>query len=273
MAIIAALHIYPVKSCGGIALDEARISEVGLDFDRNWMLVDDALRFVSQREIPRLALVGPRLDAEVLHLSAPGMPDLEVDVRYAGERLSVTVWRDQITAYAQEQAADEWFTRFTGKRLRLVRFDPLHRRLSDTRWTGGFTAFNRFSDGYPILIISEESLSDLNARLSTEVPMNRFRPNLVVSGLPAYGEDRLDMLTAGDIVLKLVKPCARCRVVCTDQANGAVGREPLRTLATYRRDEQLKGATSFGQNAIVLAGDGGRLRCGQVLEENWRRQI
>lgn len=199
------------------------------------------------------------------------MPDLEVEIMDGvGERLMVGIWNDTCTAYTQKSRADDWFTRFTGEQLRLVRFDPSHRRVSDAKWTGDVTALNRFSDGYPILIISEASLRDLNGRLPISVPMNRFRPNVVVSGISAYGEDRLDALSAGDIVFKIVKPCARCRIVNTKQSTGTVADQPLRTLATYRRNERVKGAVTFGQNVIVAAGSSGALRVGQELTETWR---
>jgi uncharacterized protein YcbX len=245
------------------------MTAAGLALDRNWMVVDRSLGFVTQREMPRLALVATRLEDDVLHLSAPGMPDLVIGIGESGELLKVEIWGKTGPAYAQSAAADDWFTRFAGEPLRLVRSDPAHPRVSDRTWTDGVTALNRFSDGFPLLVISEQSLDDLNRRLAVALPMNRFRPNIVLAGVPAYAEDRLDTLTAGEIVLRIVKPCGRCAIVNTDQATAAVSQEPLRMLATYRRNARIKGGAAFGQNAIVLAGAGATLRVGQELGATW----
>jgi uncharacterized protein len=146
-----------------------------------------------------------------------------------------------------------------------VRFDPAHRRASDPAWTGGLTALNRFADGFALLAISRASLADLNERLAVPLPMDRFRPNLVLDGLPPYGEDQLEDLVAGAVRLRRGKPCARCRVTTTNQATGEVeGEEPLRTLKTYRWDPALKGVM-FGQNMFVVAGAGEMLRVGMGL--------
>jgi uncharacterized protein YcbX len=156
--------------------------------------------------------------------------------------------------------------------LRLVRFDPAHRRLCNPVYAGDSGAHTAFADGYPLLVIGEASLADLNDRLADEgtprLPMNRFRPNIVLAGLEAYDEDHVDTLAAGGVVMKIVKPCARCQITTTDQDTGHVGIEPLRTLGAYRMDERAGGVT-FGMNAIVVAGEGRTLAAGMEIEASF----
>jgi hypothetical protein len=268
---LAELHVYPVKSCRGIALEAARLTEAGLEHDREWMIVTPDGRFVTQRERPRLALIETRLTADALVLAAPGLEPLAAPFDHAGAPVEVTVWRDRCRAHDQGEAAARWLGAFLGGEPRLVRFDPSHRRPSDAAWTGGLEALARFSDGFALLAISRASLADLNSRLAMPVPMNRFRPNLVLDGLPPYGEDALGDLVAGGVRLRRAKPCARCVVTTTDQSTGERdGEEPLRTLKSYRWDPALKGIT-FGQNLIVVEGAGSRLRVGMDLNEGAAR--
>ena len=265
MITVASLHVYPVKSCRGFEQTEARLTEAGLEHDREWMIVTPEGRFVTQREQPRLALIATRLDDRGLHLAAPGAPDITVPFDFEGEPVEVTVWRDRCRAHDQGDEAARWLAGFVRRPLRLVRFDPAHRRLSDPAWTGGVDAASRFSDGFALLAISLASLADLNARLAAPLPMNRFRPNLVLDGLPPYGEDSLGDLASGAVRLRRVKPCTRCSITTTNQATGVVeGDEPLRTLKTYRWDATLRGV-SFGQNLIVVSGAGEPLRRGMAL--------
>lgn len=265
MITIAALHVYPVKACRGLAVDSATVTDAGLAHDREWMIVSPEGRFVTQRELPSLATIGTALDRQRLQLTAADRSPLDVPLDAHGEAREVTVWRDRCPAFDQGEAAAAWLSDFAGRALRLVRFDPAHRRASDRAWTGGHDAYSRFSDGFALLAISRASLADLNARLPTPLPMDRFRPNLVLDGLAAYGEDALGDLACGDIRMRVVKPCTRCSVTTTDQATGVVsGDEPLRTLKTYRWDAALRGVT-FGQNVIVVSGAGRRLAVGQEL--------
>jgi len=267
---VAALHVYPVKSCRGIALEEARLTEAGLEHDREWMIVTPDGRFVTQRERPRLALIETRLTADALVLSAAGHGSVGVPFDHAGDPVEATVWRDRCRARDQGADAARWLTAFARRDLRLVRFDPAYRRVSDPAWTGGLAALNRFSDGFALLAISLASLADLNVRLAVPLPMDRFRPNLVLDGLPPYGEDQLEDLVAGNVRLRRAKPCARCRIPSTNQATGEVeGEEPMRTLKTYRWDPVLKGVM-FGQNMIVAEGADERLRAGQALRADVR---
>lgn len=265
MITVASLHVYPVKSCRGVERTEARLTEAGLEHDREWMIVTPEGRFVTQREQPRLALISPSLDDQGLHLTAPGAPDIAVPFDFQGGPVQVTVWRDLCQAYDQGEVAARWLSGYLGRPLRLVRFDPSHRRPSDAVWTGGVDAVSRFSDGFALLAISLASLADLNGRLAAPLPMNRFRANLVLDGLPSYGEDALGDLAVGGIRLRRVKPCTRCSITTTNQMTGAVeGDEPLRTLKTYRWDAALRGV-KFGQNLIVVTGDGEQLHSGMEL--------
>jgi uncharacterized protein YcbX len=277
---LAALNVYPVKSCRGIALESAKVTGAGLEHDREWMIVTPEGRFLTQREEPRLARIAVALGEDALVLSAEGAGVLRValDSPASGaggsgtsgaqpdrRAVAVTVWRDHCRAVDEGAEAADWLTALLGHPLRLVRFDPAQDRPSDPAWTGGLRALNRFSDGFALLAISTASLEDLNGRLATPLPMNRFRPNLVLEGLPPYGEDGIADLAAGELRLRRVKPCTRCIVTTTDQDSGVRdGDEPMRTLKTYRWDPALKGV-AFGQNFIVVAGDGGRLEVGMEL--------
>lgn len=268
MALISGLHVYPVKGCRGIALDTARLTATGLAHDRHWMVVHQDGRFATQRDLPRMALIGTALESGMLTLDAPGTEPLTVASGQDGPRREVEVWGDRCVGIDEGEAAASWFSRVLGHPLRLVRFDPSTPRPSDPEFAGDLPAFSEFSDGFAILVISEASLADLNARLDTPLPMNRFRPNIVISGVEAFDEDRMEALTAEGIELRLVKACTRCQVTTTNQETAQVGEEPLRTLTEFRMHANL-GGVAFGQNAVVARGAGSTLRIGQVLEEVW----
>lgn len=270
-ATITALNVYPVKSCRGIALDIAKLGLAGIESDRRWMVISNTGRFLTQRELPRLALIVPKLDAAgALTLTAPGMPDLPVSAQPQGEKLEVAVWSDKCSAFEVGAAAASWLTQFLGRATRLVRYDPQGVRPSDPDWTGGVETRNEFSDGFPLLVISEASLVDLNSRLPEALPMNRFRPSIVLSGLEPYGEDRIRDLHGDGVRLRVSKPCTRCKITTTDQMTGEVkSDEPLRTLKTFRWSKELRGMM-FGQNTIVVSGAGSQLRVGQKLEIDWQ---
>jgi hypothetical protein len=266
-ATLTGLFIYPVKSCRGIALRESRVTARGLDHDREWMIVDATGNFLTQRQLPRMALIETQLTRDALVLSSAGANPIEVPLQNAARELrSVQVWRHECGAFDEDDDAAHWLSDLLDRPVRLVRFDPEHRRSSNREWTGGIAAENRFTDGYPMLLVSEESLDELNRRLGDAgpLPMDRFRPNVVIRGVGAHGEDRLRSLHVGDIELRPIKPCTRCPITATDQRSAVTGAEPLRTLATYRRDQRLGGVT-FGMNTILAAGDGLTLRVGTVL--------
>jgi MOSC domain-containing protein len=269
-ARIAALNIYPVKSCRGIPLETAALGDTGLIDDRHWMMIRPSGRFVTQRELPRMALIGTAVESGGLMLSAPGMSPLVVPRDGAGERRAITVWKFDGSGIDCGELAAQWCSQFLGTPLRLVRFDSSLPRECNPEWTRGTRAVTEFADGYPVLVISRASLAELNARLPQPLPMERFRPNLVVDGVDAYDEDRIHELHSGDVTLRVVKPCTRCSITTTDQQAGAVdGMEPLATLKKYRYDRTLLGV-AFGQNAIVVSGAGSRLRVGDEFALSWK---
>lgn len=269
-AVLSALHIYPIKSCRGIQLDAARLTPTGLSGDRHWMLVRPSGRFVTQRELPRMALITTALGERALMLAAPGMSPLSVAREQDGESVAVTVWGFAGRGIDCGEEAAYWCTSFLGTPLRLMRFDASAPRECSTDWTGGVRALTEFSDGFPILVISRASLAELNSRLPKALPMERFRPNLVLDGVGAYDEDRIHELRAEGIAIRIVKPCTRCAITTTEQSTGERdGVEPLATLKTYRFDAGLRGVM-FGQNAIVVSGACATLRQGQQFEVVWR---
>jgi hypothetical protein len=269
MIEVVGLNVYPVKSCRGISLREARLAETGIEFDRNWMVVDASGEFLSQREAPALALVEPMLNGGGLKLRAPGMAPIDIPAGVSGAATRVRIWNDQCPAFDEGDIPAQWITQYLGSSARLVRFDPEFRRVSSTAWTGEITALNRFSDGYPILLVSEASINDIGERVGRALPANRFRPNIVIAGVEPYEEDHLDLLSGAGVALKLVKPCSRCQIVNTDQDTAQVGSEPLLTLATYRGNASLVGAVTFGQNAVIAKGVGTTLRVGDRLDASW----
>ena len=274
---IARLFVYPIKSCAGVELSEALLTDMGLDLDRAWMVVDAQGEFVTQRELPRMALVQAQLKRSEVVLRAPGMLALHLSIDSVEQPVKVRVWDDEVPAFDMGAVAAQWFTDFLGRPLRLVRFDPDHQRLSSSKWTGGVEASNQFQDAFPLMVLSEGSLDELNRRLAEAghpaVGIERFRPNIVLAGLQAQDEDRLDVIriAAGEEVqLRPVKPCARCPIPDIDPANGASSPYVSATLRTYRANELVNGAVTFGMNAIALSGYGQLLRVGQAVTADWR---
>lgn len=276
---IESLHVYPIKSCAGVSPAEALLIETGIEFDRAWMVVDEHAEFVTQRELPRLALVQTMLGRNDLVLRAPGMLKLHISLDAVEQPTRVRVWDDKVAAYDMGDLAAQWFSDFLGrKQLRLVRFDPEQRRLSNKRWTGALEAENAFADGFPLLVTSSASLTELNRRLAAAghepVTMQRFRPNLVLSGLDAHGEDHLDEVVLdgpdGPVRLKLVKPCVRCTIPDVDPATAAQGHAVTDTLSAYRADARLGGGLTFGMNAVIVEGIERRLTAGASGRANYR---
>lgn len=264
------LYIYPVKSCRGIRGDAARMTATGLADDRHWMLVRPNGRFVTQRELPRMALVHTAVDDGALVLTAPGRAPLRVPRDAKTATLDVTVWAFDGRGIDCGDDAAAWVSAFLETPLRIVRFDPDSPRECSAEWTPGTRAVTEFADGFPMLVISRASLAELNSRLPKALPMERFRPNLVIDGVDAYAEDRIHELRGDGVTIRIVKPCLRCAITTTDQQTGARdGIEPLQTLKTYRFDSQQRGV-AFGQNAIPIDGIGRELRVGQVFEITWK---
>jgi uncharacterized protein YcbX len=261
MPVITDLFVYPIKSCRGIRVESADLWETGLYLDRLWMLVTNDGRFISQRTVPKLAQVSTSLKFESLQVKAPGM--LTLDIPIGGfdydpsRKIDVQVWGSRVEAFAESDLVNTWFSRFLDLPARLVRIDPDFRRICDPAWTGDQEAITQFADGFPLLIVSRASLEDLNKRLQTAgkaaLPMDRFRPSLVIDGVDAYGEDHLASLSHAGYEFRIVKPCARCVVPCIDQQTGEVGIEPTDTLAAYRYNKRVDGL-AFGMNAIVVRG-------------------
>lgn len=267
-AHVAALYSYPVKSCGGIRHDCADLGQRGLTLDRQWMVVDQTSRFVTQREYPRLALAQPELSAEWMTLTAPGLPPLTVPLaEHAGGQREVVVWRDTCSAIDEGDAAAAWFSDLLNTGVRLVRMPDRFERLTSTEYTPEPGPLS-FADGYPLLFISEASLEDLNQRLvargKSPVSMDRFRPNVVLAGCEPYAEDTWQHIEIAGVRFDIVKPCARCVMTTVDQTSGAIPdvEEPLATLATYRRVQNR--GVMFGQNGLHRGG--GTLRAGDQVE-------
>jgi uncharacterized protein YcbX len=276
-ASISRLFVYPIKSCAGVELSEAVLTEAGLDLDRAWMVVDEKGEFVSQRELPRMALVRPQLKHYEVVLRAPGMLALHLNIEGVEAPVRVRVWDDDVAAFDMGDVAAQWFSDFLGAKLRLVRFDPEHERLSNMKWTQGVAAPNQFSDGFPLLVVSEASLGELNRRLAEAghppVGMERFRPNIVLAGIEAHDEDRLDVIriaAAEEVQLRPVKPCPRCPIPNIDPSTAQATPEVSDTLQAYRRNEIVGGAVAFGMNAIVQKGADQTLRVGQAVTADWR---
>lgn len=261
---VGAINVYPIKSAKGIALDRGVVTATGLEHDRRWLVVDDGGRFLTQREEPRLCLITPTVSATHLSIAAPGMPDLELPVgEPGGDRRRVTIWEDEVEAVMAPASVGEWLSDFLGARRHLARIPDSTVRGVDPEFGAPGDRVG-FADAFPFLIVAQASLDDLNQRLVAKggraLPMNRFRPNLVIDGCAPFAEDGWDRARIGNIGFRVVKPCARCAITTTDQATGVTSREPLETLASYRR---LGTKVMFGQNACH---DGeGELRVGDAV--------
>ena len=257
---LSGLFIYPLKSARGLALDESEVDQFGLRYDRRWMLVNPSGQFLSQRTHPRLALIAPTIDRDILRISAPEMPSLEVPLHpREAVRSRVAVWRDSCPASWLGEGAAGWFSDFLECACSLVYMPESVVRPADPAFAPAGTRVS-FADGFPFLLISEASLADLNRRLAQPLPMDRFRPNLVIGGSEPYGEDEWREIEVGGLPMRVVKPCGRCVVTTTDQTTALRGKEPLRTLATYRNRG---GEVMFGQNLVHERP--GRLRVGDPV--------
>ena len=256
-----ALYRYPVKSLAGETFGALDVGARGFRYDRHWMVVDADGRFLTQRELPRMALIGTHVtDHGELQLNAPGMPDLTVIESPAAARMDVLVWGDTVNAALGDLDADSWLSDFLATPCRLVRLPDDSVRAVDPAFAAPDDQVG-FADGFPFMLISQASLDDLNSRLEVALPMHRFRPNLVVAGCTPYAEDGWRVIRIGNIRFRVVKPCARCAIPAVDPETAERGKEPLRTLAKYRRQD---GKVMFGQN---LAHDGrGRLEIGMEVE-------
>jgi len=256
---LSSLHIYPIKSCGGLSLERASLDARGLAHDRRFMLVDDAGVFVTQREEPAMALFHCGFDGDDVMVSHDAMGAIHIPLHGDGERVEVRVWKDKVSAILCPEAS-AYFRRALDRSVRLVRLPEDATRVANPARAGAGHLVS-FADGYPLLLTSKASLADLEARAGREFSMRRFRPNLVVSGLPAWAEDELTSFTVGDVAMRAVKPCERCAITTVDPLTGGRDEEPLRTLASFRKHD---GKVRFGVN--VVHDEPGELEVGQHIE-------
>ena len=257
---LSGLTTYPIKSAAGKSLKQSQVTSRGLQHDRRWMVCDRNGKFLTQRKFPKMALIQVAV-SETLRLSIAGAVDTSLElpaVPATAQSVAVDVWGDQCTAWSMGEQTAQWLSNFLGIDAQLVYMPESTHRPADH---GRFETPNSFADAYPFLLISEASLADLNDRLEQPVPMNRFRPNLVVKGCEPFAEDTWKQIQIGDIVFDVAKSCSRCSIPGVEQSTGEQGKEPLKTLATYRRWEH---AIWFGQN--LIAHSEGTLHVGDAVK-------
>lgn len=258
---LTGIYIYPIKSVAGFSWETAEVTKQGFQYDRRWMLVDETGKFITQRQVPQMALIRTEIKGNYLIVNAPDQDTLSIPIQLdISDRISVQVWRDICKAIPLEKEVSQWFTQFLGIPCQLVYMPENSLRPVDSRYATNNEQVS-FADGFPFLLISEASLQDLNSRLEQSIPMNRFRPNLVVSGCEAFAEDSWRFIRIGSIPFRVVKPCERCVVTTVDQSTGIRGKEPLFTLTKYRNQE---GKILFGQN--LIQGQIGVLKVGDLVE-------
>lgn len=259
---VQAIYIYPIKSLGGISVDSGIVEEKGFQYDRRWMLINSDGIFVSQRKYPILALLQVGLEEEGLSVYHKSEPKNKLLIPFDSsieKYVEVTIWDDQVKAQLVGDDFDRWFSQFIGEEVRLVLMPENSHRKVDPRFAVKGESVS-FADGMPYLLIGQESLNDLNKRLSNSVLMDRFRPNIVFSGGEAFSEDLWKGIKIGDVDFKVVKPCARCVLTTVDQETGIKGKEPLKTLASYRT---VGSKVLFGQNMVSLSS--GRIQVGDRI--------
>lgn len=257
---VTALHQYPIKGCKRISTDRLHLGPMGPGFDRRWMLIDATGRFLSQRQFPQMALIETRLEEGKLIVGIPKVPEISVPY-IRGQKREVTVWDDTCLAEDQGDTIAEALSQFLEKDCRLVFMPDSTRRQVKQKYAISPDNVFGFADGYPLLLISEASLEDLNRRLEHPITMDRFRPNIVVSGCEPFEEDTWKWFKIGDVLFKGAKLCSRCGVINIEQSKGEKGTEPFQTLATYRKQET---KVMFGLNLIHA--EQGMLELGQTID-------
>lgn len=250
---LSEINVYPIKSLGGISLKSSMVENRGLQYDRRWMLVDESNKFLTQREFPKMATVSVEITKNGLGVSSDGN---SVEIPFetnANETASVKIWSSRCRAKVYGEEINRWFSDVLQSECKLVLMSEETTRKVNYFYAVHQTDAVSFADAYPILLIGEESLTDLNSRLKTPVPMNRFRPNLVVSDADAFAEDGWKQIKIGDAIFHIVKPCGRCVMTTIEQESGEKqGVEPLKTLASYRIPKRsVKKKILFGQNLIA----------------------
>ena len=257
---VSALYYYPIKSCGAVQVDAADIDACGLRNDRRLLVIAPDGTFITQREQPRLALVNPVINGDDLTLAAPHMAPLAVTLGDDGAPYRVRIFRDACEAVDQGEAAAAWFSDYLQTPCRVVAMAPHYTRQVNPNFARGPEDQVAFADAFPFLLLSEASLNDLNSRMPEPLPMNRFRPNIVIAGCEPYAEDAWPALRIGSVEFAAAKACVRCVVTTTDQVTTERGEEPLKTLATYRKTEA---GVIFGQNLLHL--NRGVIRVGDAV--------
>ena len=246
---LSQINLFPIKSCRGISLEGAELDRRGLAQDRRWMLVNDQGQFVTQRQLSKMSLINTQMTKEQVIVSFPGMDSLTLPLQIGnGREVQVRVWEDDCLALEAGHEVNQWFSHALGQDLRLVYMPDSTERQVDPDYAQE-SDITSFSDGFPLLLISEASLEDLNERLEEPLTMSRFRPNLAVRGCPAYAEDNWTRIRIGEIEFDVVKPCSRCIVTTINPDTGerSTDSEPLRTLSLYRKKGN---KVYFGQNLI-----------------------
>lgn len=249
------LNVYPVKSARGIPKSQVRLSATGFEWDRHWMVVRDDGTFLTQRTHPLLTRISTALANEGLVLTAEGLAPLHLPFAPLGAARPVRIWKDSCEGLDQGDEAAAWVSGVIAEPARIVRTPATPDRKANPEFAGPHLAPLAFPDGYPILVCNRASLDDLNGRMPETLPMERFRPSLVLEGLPPFAEDRIATVDIGPVTLTLVKPCTRCIIPSTDQRTGVRGFDPLPVLRTFRFDRKLHGVT-FGENAVITRGIG-----------------
>ena len=268
---LSALYIYPIKSLGGISLNQAEIEEKGLKYDRRWMLIDQEGTFVSQRKHHSLALLQVNIDDEIVNIVHKNDTQIQASFtigEQTGTPINVTIWDDQSRGTEVSTKVSRWFSDFLGMEVKLVEMPEEEKRQVDPKYAKNEETVS-FADGYPCLLIGQSALDGLNEKLEQAIAMDRFRPNLVFTGGASHIEDTFFSFDIGNVQFTAVKPCARCVLITVDQQTGVKGAEPLKTLAGYRtRNKKIM----FGQNLLHSAP--GTLRVGdQLVIKDWKPAV
>ncbi|MDZ7899752.1 MAG: MOSC domain-containing protein [Arcicella sp.] len=274
MLQLSEIYVYPVKSLGGVRLESAEVTDRGLQYDRRWMLVDENNRFISQREYPQLALFRVQLYSDYMVITDLKrnwelMNKLNRNISEFLGKITVTVWDDEVEAYEVSETCNKFFTEGLGRTVRLVYMKDENIRKTDTQYSLKGDEITSFSDGYPVLVIGQSSLNDLNSKLDEPVNIDRFRPNFVFTGGNEFEEEEWHEFTVGDVRFFGVKPCARCTMTTIDPQTGEKkGKEPLLTLNKYRKAGS---KILFGQN--VLISQLGTVSVGDEIEVISRKKL
>jgi len=258
----------PVKSCRAISLDKAVLSATGLENDRRWMIVDPDGNFITQRECPDLARIVPQLTPDGFSLSMEGNGDVFLQFGRRGDPLAVQIFGERVSAFSVDPSVDSWLGGALGRDVRLVEFDTAAVRQGGVQYPTRDPAPTLFTDNYAILAISEASLADLKGKCGQDLPMDRFRPNIVLSGLEPFQEDYIEFLRSDTLSLRFINPCTRCQMPSIDQTTARPSFDPLPVLSAYRYDDTLKG-TKFGSYAAVESGAGSVLQTGASMTVDW----